>query len=193
MPHCIDAPSTPTGVLLSEKVYNSSEFASAMLSWNDPTGRVDSYNIKISVGSSDSQQFSVAMPSLKINQIPYNENITVSISAVNCIAESEEVNSSFVISKHFHLLRHMYLDAYCCTGACNSSLSLPFGGLVYNTSSYFNGILPSGGQIWFGCEQGFYLTEHVVSTCQEDGLWYPDPSEVVWQSKRCAHCHYGNI
>ena len=90
-------------------MYNSSEFASATLSWNDPIGRVDNYNIRISVGSSFSQQYGVAIPSLKLDQIPYNENVTVGISAVNCIAESEEVNISFVISKHFHLLRCMYI------------------------------------------------------------------------------------
>ena len=89
---------------MSEKMYNSSEFASVTLSWNDPVGRVDSYNIKISVGSSNSQQLSATMPGLKVNQIPYNENVTVSISAVNCVAESEEVNISFVISKHFHII-----------------------------------------------------------------------------------------
>ena len=102
MLRCIDAPSTPTGVLISDKMYNSSEFGSATLDWNDPAGRIESYNIKVSVGSNNSQQFSVAVSSLNLNQIPYNENITVSISAVNCIAESEEGNISFVISKHFH-------------------------------------------------------------------------------------------
>ena len=64
------------------------------------------------------------------------------------------------------------------------------GGLatVYNTSSSFNRIVPSGEQLWFVCEQGFYAgeLEHMVSTCQEDGLWYPDPSEMVCQSKRFA-------
>ena len=102
MLQCIDAPSTPTGVLISDKMYNSSKFGSATLNWNDPAGRIDSYNIKISVGLNNSEQFSVAVPSLNLNQIPYNENVAVSISAVNCVAESEEVNISFVISKHFH-------------------------------------------------------------------------------------------
>ena len=102
MLQCIDAPSTPTGVLISDKMYNSSEFGSATLNWNDPAELIESYNIKISVGSNNSQQFGVAVPSLNLNQIPYNENVTVSISAVNCVAESEEVNVSFVISKHFY-------------------------------------------------------------------------------------------
>ena len=75
------------------------------LNWNDPVGRVDSYNIRISIGSSPSQEYyfcGVAVLSLKLDQIPYNENITVGISSVNCIDVSEEVSDSFVISKHFH-------------------------------------------------------------------------------------------
>ena len=54
---------------------------------------------------------------------------------------------------------------------------------MYNTSSSFNGIVPSGEQIWFGCEAGFYPIEPVVSTCQEDSLWHPDPSKLVCRSK----------
>jgi hypothetical protein len=99
----VDAPDTPTGVQISEIMYNSSEFASVTLSWNDPAGRVDSYNIKTS-SYSQKLNFSVAMPSVNLNQIPYNENVTVSISAVNCVAENEEVNLSFVIGKYFHLI-----------------------------------------------------------------------------------------
>ena len=75
------------------------------LNWNDPVGRVDSYNIRISIGSSPSQEYyfcGVAVLSLKLDQIPYNENITVGISSMNCIDESEEFSDSFVISKHFY-------------------------------------------------------------------------------------------
>ena len=74
--------------------------------WNDPVGRVDSYNIRVSIGTKNpSQQYyfhGITMLSLKLDWIPYNENITVGISSVNCIDESEEVSDSFVISKLFH-------------------------------------------------------------------------------------------
>ena len=73
--------------------------------WNDPVGRVDSYNIRVSIGTNPLQQYyfhGITMLSLKLDWIPYNENITVGISSVNCIDESEEVSDSFVISKHFH-------------------------------------------------------------------------------------------
>jgi hypothetical protein len=89
----------------------------------------------------------------------------------------------------------MYLDGLgliviffivACTGICNFSLSLPNGGLVYNSSSSCSSIVPSGEQLWFGCEQGLNRggLDPMVTTCQEDGLWYPDPSEVVCQSER---------
>ena len=55
---------------------------------------------------------------------------------------------------------------------------------MYNSSGSFNGIVPSGEQMWFGCEQGFYPSEPMISTCQEDGLWHPDPCEAVCESKR---------
>ena len=181
-------------------MYNSSDFASVTLTWSDPVGRVDSYNIiKMSVGSSLSEQYSVAMPSLKLNQIPYNENVTVGISAVNCVAQSEEVNISFIISKQFfhahiwiHTSKYNFTDYfYFCIGACNVFITLPFSGLVYNISSSFNEIVPSGEQICFGCEQGFYPREPIVTTCQENGLWYPDPSELICQSKRFVSYYSG--
>ena len=80
-------------------MYNSSEFASATLSWNEPVGRVDSYNVMISFESNDSQWFDIAIPGLKVNQIPYNENITVSISAVNCVDESEKWPMRYLLLK----------------------------------------------------------------------------------------------
>jgi hypothetical protein len=74
-------------------------------------------------------------------------------------------------------------------GACDFNLSLPHGGLLYNDSSISSSdrVVPSGEQLWFGCAPGFYPREPVVSICQEDGLWYPDPSQMVCQSKRFAY------
>ena len=68
------------------------------LNWNDPIGR--RVDIKISIGSSILQQFSVATSSLVVDQIPYNENVTIGVSTLNCVAESEEVNISFIISNY---------------------------------------------------------------------------------------------
>ena len=38
---------------------------------------------------------------LTLDEVPYNEDVTITFSAVNCVAESEKVNISFVLSKHF--------------------------------------------------------------------------------------------
>ena len=61
---------------------------------------------------------------------------------------------------------------------------------MYNTSRHFNEVVPSGEQIWFGCEQGFYPRDPMVTTCQEDGLWYPDPSEVDCHSEKFVPCSF---
>ena len=94
-----DAPSIPTGIVLSEKTYDS-EFANATLSWNKPTGRVDAYIVNTSTGLSNLQQFNVTTSNLKLDKIQYNINITVNISAVNCVAESERARFSFILSKY---------------------------------------------------------------------------------------------
>ena len=56
---------------------------------------------------------------------------------------------------------------------------------MYNSSltGISNEIVASGEQVWFGCEQGFYPSNPMIATCQEDGLWHPDPSEVDCRSK----------
>ena len=75
------------------------------LNWNDPVGRVDSYNVKVSIGTNPSEEYyfyGVTELSLKLDQVPYNENITVGITSVNCIDESEEVSDLFIIGKRFH-------------------------------------------------------------------------------------------
>ena len=46
-----------------------------------------------------------------------------------------------------------------------------------------NGVVASGEQLWLRCEPGFYPRDAIVARCQNDGLWYPDPSEVDCLSK----------
>ena len=61
---------------------------------------------------------------------------------------------------------------------------------MYKTSSSFDQIVPTGEQLWFGCEEGFYPREPIVATCQEDGLWYPDPTELICHSKYHIPCSF---
>ena len=75
-------------------------FANVSLAWNEPEGRVDNYSIRVSIVGQSLVNFSVTTSNLTLEKIPYNEDITVSISAVNCVAESDKVNISFFISKY---------------------------------------------------------------------------------------------
>ena len=171
-------------------MHYGSTFANVSLSWNEPAGRVDSYSIEVS-STGLMLSYSVTESELTLDELPYNEDITTTISAVNCAAESEKGNISFVISKHFQhapiannlkmlALLQLYIYNNIITGGCNSTLSPPLNGILYNSS---NGIAAKGEQLWFGCEPGFYPRNPLVATCQEEGLWHPDPSEVDCRSK----------
>ena len=72
--------------------------ANVTLTWDEPGGRVDKYNVNVSTIGQSTLNFSLTKSRLTLDAIPYNQEITVTVSAVNCIAESEEVNISFVIS-----------------------------------------------------------------------------------------------
>lgn len=197
MLHCIytlyniDGPGIPTGLALNE-IHHGSRFANVTLAWNEPAGRVDNYSIDVVIIGL-TLNFSTTESKLSLDEILYNEIITVTVRAVNCVAESEKINISFVISKHFHMhliiiaINNLYYSVDTCVhvilhtiiGGCNSDLSLPHNGLLYNISELAGGTkVASGEQVWFGCESGFYPREPMVTTCQEDGLWYPDPSKV---------------
>jgi hypothetical protein len=91
--------------VLNNETHYGSMLANVTLTWEEPGGRVDIYNINVSTTrlSTFNLSFSVTESRLTLDGVPYNEDITVIISTVNCVAESEKVYISFVISKHFNL------------------------------------------------------------------------------------------
>ena len=70
-------------------------------------------------------------------------------------------------------------------GGCNLTLFAPLNGTLYSSSrtGMSNGLVASGEQLWLRCEPGFYPRDAIVARCQDNGLWYPDPSEVDCLSK----------
>ena len=75
-----------------------------------------------------------------------------------------------------------------CVDACDTTiLRAPVNGLLYNVSDRDSRV-PIGEGILFGCETGFYPRELMISTCQDNGMWDPDPSEVHCQSE-CMHLY----
>ena len=87
--------------------------ANVTLTWKDPGGRVDKYNVNVSTAGLNTfnLSFSVTESRLQLDGVPYNDDIIVTVSTVNCIAESEKINISFVISKYFNL---QLMTAYYC-------------------------------------------------------------------------------
>ena len=85
--------------MLNNDQHYGGMFANVTLTWNKPGGRVDKYNLNVTIGLNSTLNFSVTEPRLTLAEVPYNEDITVTVSTVNCVTESEEVNISFVISK----------------------------------------------------------------------------------------------
>ena len=72
-------------------------FANVSLTWIESAGRVDNYRNNASINglSSLNLSFSMTESRLTLDEVPYNEDVTITFSAVNCVAESEKVNISF--------------------------------------------------------------------------------------------------
>jgi hypothetical protein len=89
----------------------------------------------------------------------------------------------------------VYNNIVLLLGACNLTLSSPLNGRLYSSSliGISNGIVASGEQLWLECEPGFYPRHATVATCQEDGLWYPDPSNLDCLSKSAIIVYSGKF
>ena len=85
--------------MLNNELHYGNLFANVTLTWNELGGCVDKYNVNVTIGLNNTLNFSVMEPRLTLAEVPYNEDITVTVSTVNCVTESEKVNISFVISK----------------------------------------------------------------------------------------------
>ena len=98
-----DAPSNPGNIVIREKVYGD-VMSNVTLVWmTPPAERVDNYNVKVKLLHAEtatySQEFQVVMATIQLEGLPYNQEITVSVSAKNCFAEGGVGNISFTICK----------------------------------------------------------------------------------------------
>ena len=102
--YCTAVPGIPTDIALNNETQYGSMLANVTLTWEGPGGRVDKYNVNVSTieSSTFNLSFSVTESRLTLDGVPYNDDIIVIVSAVNCVAESAKVNVSFAISKHFN-------------------------------------------------------------------------------------------
>ena len=96
----VDSPGSPTNIEIHDKMYGT-DSTNVTLIWMPPVvaRRLAHYKIEL---TSSSKQLVVNTTEVHLKDIPYNQENTVSISAVNdCSGEGTQLNFSFTICKHF--------------------------------------------------------------------------------------------
>ena len=85
--------------MISEKVYGY-ESTNISLLWMPPaaSGKVDNYNVRLVLMDRKHQIFKVNRAIIHAT-VPYNQDITASITAENCFGESRELNFTFTVCK----------------------------------------------------------------------------------------------
>ena len=91
--------SSPTNVQIIEKEYGEN-ISNVTLVWTPPVdqGRLAHYNVYLQTQTM-MEEFQVNVATINLDGLPYNEEITISITAENCFAESEKLNFTFTICK----------------------------------------------------------------------------------------------
>ena len=93
-----DTPSRPTNINISHKSFDMTSF-SVTLRWDLSVERVFMYHVNTSVGLSLLMEASTNTTSIEVSNIPYNQQITVSIASVNCYSESAKATFNITISE----------------------------------------------------------------------------------------------
>ena len=92
------SPNRPTNITISQKAYDETG-VNFTLTWNlSLTGRVDTYNVNVSYEPNQLIQYSTKVLSVEVQGIPYDEQVFINITSVNCHSESEKANFNFTIS-----------------------------------------------------------------------------------------------
>ena len=98
----LDSPGSPTNIEINDKMYGT-DSSNVTLIWMPPVvaRRLAYYKIELTSSETTSKQLVVNMTEVNLKDIPYNQETTVSISAVNnCSGEGMKLNFSFVICKY---------------------------------------------------------------------------------------------
>lgn len=79
-----------------------------MLRWDLSVERVYMYNVNTSFESNLLMKNNTNTTAIEIADIPYNQQIRVSITSVNCYSESSKAKFNFIISETFNFLMYNY-------------------------------------------------------------------------------------
>ena len=89
----------------STTTYNTTT-SNVTLSWNrQVVGRVDMYHVNVSYEPDQVTKYFTNTPVVRVEGIPYNQQVTISIAAVNCHSESEITYFNVTISESQLVLR----------------------------------------------------------------------------------------
>ena len=95
----IGMPVRPTNITRVQTIY-STIASNVTLSWNMPTiGRVDMYHVNVSYEPNITMNYSTNTPAITVEGIPYNQQVIVSITSVNCYSDSERAYFNITISE----------------------------------------------------------------------------------------------
>ena len=90
-----DSPSSPVNIEIIDRAYGETS-SNVTLMWLPTVERLSHYNIYLNMHSV-LQEFQVNTAMIILQRIPYNQQITASVSAENCFTESEKSNITFII------------------------------------------------------------------------------------------------
>ena len=103
-----DLPSAIKSVYIYVNEYANNSSA-VVFSWEHPTdARIDHYQYQL-LSSSFMITNNVSNASIVISSIPYDENVTFSLTVHNCIGRSVSYIHTFIIGK-CEVVMHSYLD-----------------------------------------------------------------------------------
>jgi hypothetical protein len=94
-------PGSPMNIVINDKIYGT-DSSNVTLNWMPPVvaKRLAHYRVELISSETTSKELIVNTTEVNIKDIPYNQETTVSISAVNdCSGEGMKLNFSFVICK----------------------------------------------------------------------------------------------
>ena len=98
----IGFPGSPMNIEINDKLYGI-DSSNVTLIWMPPivAKRLAHYRLELMSSETTSKELIVNTTEVNIKDIPYNQETTVSISAVNdCSGEGMQLNFSFIIRKY---------------------------------------------------------------------------------------------
>ena len=110
----VGLPGSPMNIEIVDKVYGI-DSSNVTLIWMPPVVaiRLAHYKIELMLSETTSKELIVNTVEVNIKDIPYNQETTVSISAVNdCSGEGMQLNFSFIIRKYNNIVQKMHIIMY---------------------------------------------------------------------------------